>query len=161
MLRIVKTTILASALLLPAGLILAQEAEEEDTPEHVAIEMRQGHMLNFATNLMTLGAMAQGKAEYDAAAATAAAENLDHLSSMHWDYYWLEGTSSEDNPDSAALPAIWENMDDFNAKHEALQEAVATLGTAAGTDLASLQGAMQGVGQACGGCHEKYRAKEE
>ena len=32
---------------------------------------------------------------------------------------------------------------------------------AAGTDLASLQGAMGGVGQACGSCHESYRAKEE
>ena len=159
MLRIIKTTALTTALLLPAGILLAQE--EEDTPEHVAIEMRQGHMLNFARNLMPLGAMAQGNAEYDAAAATAAAENLDHLSSIHWDYYWLEGTSSEDNPDSAALPAIWENMEDFSAKYQALHDAVANLQTAAGTDLASLQGAMGGVGQACGACHESYRVKEE
>ena len=157
--RIAKFAVAASALILPATLALAQE--EDESPEDLAVEMRQGHMLNFAHNLMTLGAMAQEKAEYDAATATAAAENLSHLAAIHWDYYWPEGTSNADREDSGALPAIWENMDDFNAKHEALQQALATLQTAAGTDLASLQGAMQGVGKACGDCHETYRVKEE
>ncbi|EYD73562.1 cytochrome c-554 [Rubellimicrobium mesophilum DSM 19309] len=157
--RLAKTTLLATALLLPAGVLLAQEADE--SPEDLAVEMRQGHMLNFAHNLMALGAMAQEKTAYDAATATAAAENLSHLAAIHWDYYWPEGTSNADRQDTGALPAIWENMDDFNAKHEALQQAVANLQTAAGTDLASLQGAMGDVGKACGGCHETYRAKEE
>jgi cytochrome c556 len=159
--RIVKTTILATALLLPTGFVLAQEAEEEETPEDIAVEIRHGHMLNYAANLQRLGAMAQGNAEYDAAVAQTAADNLVYLASIDQSHYWLPGTAQGEHPESAALPAIWENTEDFNAKNVALREAVTNLQSTAGTDLASLQGAMQGVGQACGACHENYRAKEE
>ncbi|MCB1361156.1 MAG: cytochrome c, partial [Rhodobacteraceae bacterium] len=31
---------------------------------------------------------------------------------------------------------------------------------AAGTDLATLQGAVRGLGGACGGCHQTYRQPE-
>jgi cytochrome c556 len=155
--RLAKLASLATLLALPAGLVLAQE--EEETPEDIAIEIRHGHMLNYAANLQRLGAMAQGNAEYDATVAQTAADNLHHLAMIDQSHYWLPGTSSEDREGSAALPAIWENMDDFNAKQTALQEAAAAMQSAAGTDLASLQGAMQGVGQACGGCHEDYRVK--
>lgn len=155
--RLAKLASLATLLALPAGLVLAQE--EEETPEDIAIEIRQGHMLNYAANLQRLGAMAQGNAEYDAAVAQTAADNLYHLAMIDQSHYWLPGTSSEDREDSAALPALWENIDDVMTKQTALQEAVTALQSAAGTDLASLQGAMQGVGQACGGCHEDYRVK--
>lgn len=159
MIRLVKPAVLATALALPAGLVLAQE--EGESPESIALEIRHGHMLNMAHNLMTLGGMAKGDVEYDSATAQAAADNLNDLAQIHWDYYWPEGTAQGQIEDSAALPAIWEKMDDFEAKRQGLQDAVAKLQSAAGTDLASLQGAMQGVGQACGACHELYRAKEE
>lgn len=162
--RIVKTTILATALLLPTSLVLAQtsaEAEEEDTPEDIAVEIRHGHMLNYAANLQRLGAMAQGNAEYDATVAQTAADNIVYLASIDQSHYWLPGTAEGEHPESQALPAIWENMDDFNAKQAALLEAATALQSSAGTDLASLQGAMGGVGQACGACHESYRVKQE
>ena len=150
---------LSALMALPAGLAFAQE--EDETPEDIAIEIRHGHMLNYAANLQRLGAMAQGNAEYDATVAQTAADNLVYLASIDQSHYWLPGTSSEEHEDSAALPAIWENPDDFQAKNVALQEAVTNLQSTAGTDLAGLQGAMQGVGQACGGCHELYRVKED
>ena len=62
--------------------------------------------------------------------------------------------------DTRALPAIWENMEDFRAKQTALQEATTALQGAAGTDLAVPQAAMGGVGQACGSCHQNYRAEQ-
>ena len=136
-------------------------AQEESTPEQVAVELRQAHMKNFARNLSVLGGMAQGNAEYDAAQAQSAADNLHHFSMIDWDYYWPPGTSSEEIEGTRALPAIWENMEDFQATYAALQEATTALQGAAGTDLASLQGAMGGVGQACGACHENYRAPEQ
>jgi cytochrome c556 len=150
---------LAALLALPAGLAFAQE--EDETPEDIAIEIRHGHMLNYAANLQRLGAMAQGNADYDATVAQTAADNLVYLASIDQSHYWLPGTSSEEHEDSAALPAIWENPDDFLAKQVALRDAVTNLQSAAGTDLAGLQGAMQGVGQACGSCHEQYRVKED
>jgi len=157
--RFAKSAVIATLLALPAGLALAQE--EDETPEDIAIEIRHGHMLNYAANLQRLGAMAQGNAEYDATAAQTAADNLVYLASIDQSHYWLPGTSSEEHENSAALPAIWENMEDFQAKQVALLEAVTGLQSSAGTDLAGLQSAMQGVGQACGSCHEDYRVKEE
>ncbi len=151
-------TILAAAVALSAGLAQGQEGE---TPEALALEMRQAHMINYATNLGRIGGMAQGEVEYDATVAQVAADNLFHLASIHQDHYWLEGTSSEEIEGSAALPVIWENMADFDAKQVALLEATTALQAAAGTDLASLQTALGGVGQSCGGCHETYRARTE
>lgn len=135
-------------------------AQDGPSAEERALEIRQGHMLNYAANLGVLGAMAQGNADYDAAAATVAAENLLYLASIDQGHYWLPGTAQGEIEDSAALPALWENRDDLRAKQQALLEAVTAMQGAAGTDLASLQAAMGPVGQACGACHEAYRAKE-
>ena len=136
-------------------------AQDDITPEDIAVEIRQGHMLNYASQLGVLGPMAQGQADFDSAAAQTAADNLFHLASIDQSHYWLPGTAVGEHPESAALPAIWENMDDFNAKQQALLEAATNLQTVAGTDLASLQGAMGAVGQACGACHENYRQRQE
>jgi len=133
-------------------------AQEGPTPEQQAVNARQSHMQLYAFNLSALGGMAQGSIPYDAADAAAAAENLNHMIQIDQGFYWIPGTSSEEIEGSHALPKIWENMEDFQAKHAALQDAVANLVTAAGTDQATLGAAMGGVGQACGACHQAYRA---
>lgn len=155
--RLIKIACLAATAALTSGAALAQDA----TPEEVALEIRHGHMLNYAANLGVLGAMAKGERDYDAAAAGVAAGNLLNLASIDQTHYWPEGTSNADMEESRALPAIWENMADFNAKNETLLQAVTALQGAAGTDLAALQGAMGAVGQSCGGCHEDYRESDE
>ncbi len=62
--------------------------------------------------------------------------------------------------DTAALPAIWENKADFEAR-------LAKFGTAAKEaegkvkDLDGLKATWAGFAKDnCGGCHEKYRAKK-
>lgn len=149
-----------AALAVAGTVATAVPAQEETTPEQRAVELRQAHMQNNAHNIGALVAMAEGKAEYDAAQAQAAADNLFHLASIQWGYYWPPGTSNEEMEGTRALPAIWEDMAGFEARQAALQEAVTALQGAAGTDLESLQGAMAGVGQACGACHENYRAEQ-
>ncbi len=145
--------LLAAALL--AGAAIAQDGP---SPEEAAVNARENHMQLYGFNLGTLGGMAQGAIPFDAAQATAAAENLNHLVQIDQSGYWLPGTAVGEVEGSQAQPAIWENMEDFRAKHAALQDAVANLVTAAGTDQAGLGAAMGGVGQACGACHQAYRA---
>ena len=59
-----------------------------------------------------------------------------------------------------SLPAIWENSEDFQAKLAAFKEAADGLKAAAASgDAGQVGRAMQGVGQACKGCHDDYRAK--
>ncbi|MGO8801073.1 MAG: c-type cytochrome [Roseiarcus sp.] len=61
--------------------------------------------------------------------------------------------------DTNALPAIWDNKADFNARYVKFgADAAAAL--AAITDEASFKAQMPGVLKNCGGCHELYRAKK-
>jgi cytochrome c556 len=106
--------------------------------------------------------MAQGQTEYDSAAAQAAADAiLANATSTDWEIMWPEGSAQGEVPDSEALPAIWQNPDDFQAKHQALIDAATNLQAVAGTDLASLQAGLGGVGQSCGACHQAYRAPSQ
>jgi len=67
--------------------------------------------------------------------------------------------NSKTGGDTAALPAIWENKADFEAK-------LAKLGTeakAAGpkvTDLDTFKAQMTEVRKNCGGCHQTYRKRQ-
>ena len=59
-----------------------------------------------------------------------------------------------------ALDALWENKPDFNEKMGTLREATANLQDALNSgDMGAFGGAVQGVGQACKGCHDNYRAE--
>lgn len=53
---------------------------------------------------------------------------------------------------------IWENLEEFTTRFAALQDGVAAMQTAAGVDLATLQGALGGVAGACQACHQSSRA---
>ena len=149
------TAIAAGVILaLAAGAVLAQSSAE------AVIKARKAHMQLQAFNLGPLGAMAKGEMPYDAAQASAAAGNLAALVSMNMGRYFPEGSAQGQAEGTRALPAIWENGEDVMAKVAALNEAVTALNATAGTDLASLQGAMGAVGEACGACHKAYRAPE-
>jgi cytochrome c556 len=60
--------------------------------------------------------------------------------------------------DTAALPAVWENKADFEAK---LAKLAADAKAAEGkvTDLDSFKAVMGDVGKDCGGCHRTYRKR--
>ena len=60
--------------------------------------------------------------------------------------------------DTAALPAIWENKADFDAKL-AKFSADAKAAEAKVTDLDSFKAQMGEVGKNCGGCHNTYRKR--
>ena len=59
-----------------------------------------------------------------------------------------------------ALDAIWENGEDFASKLDAFKEATAAFKSAAESgESGEIMGAFRGVGQACKGCHDDYRAE--
>jgi cytochrome c556 len=150
-----------AALVLAAGIALAQE-EERPSPEEMAHQAREHQMNLHAFNLGKIGPMAQGEVEYDAAVAQDAAESINLLAQLlDSELYWIPGSSTEEIDDSRALPAIWEQPEEFAAEIVAFQEAAANLEATAGTDLASLQAAIGPVGEACGSCHENYREPQD
>jgi cytochrome c556 len=67
--------------------------------------------------------------------------------------------TSKTGGETAALPAVWEKMDDFKARFVKMS-ADAKAAAASTKDEASFKAALPTVGQNCGGCHELYRAKK-
>jgi cytochrome c556 len=61
--------------------------------------------------------------------------------------------------DTAALPAIWENKADFDAKL-AKFSADAKAASAKVTNLDTFKAQMSEVGKSCGGCHQPYRKRQ-
>ena len=119
------------------------------------ITQRQNLMKNNQEQMRTLTGMARGQAPFNAATAQAAfqrvAQNAQQIPAL------VPAGSTQGK--TAALPTIWERKADFDA-HATKLEQDAKAAQGAITDQASLQAAIQRVGQNCGGCHEIYRRKE-
>ena len=141
-----------------AGAAAATMAFAQDADR--AIAARQAHMTLFSHNFGPIFMMARERMDYDPEVAQTAADNLAALAAVDQWGYWPEGSDAESVDGTKALPAIWENMDDFWAHRDALIEATATLAEGAGTDLATLQAGFGQVGAACNDCHEDYRESD-
>lgn len=144
---------LALAALVAAGPVAAQSVSD-------TIAARQGQFKLLALHVGPLVAMAQGNMEYDAAVAQAAADNLVRIAGLDQGLLWPAGSDNAAAEGTRALPAIWDDLDDFTAKLVALREASANMQAAAGQDLDALRGALGPVGGACSACHEAYRAPQ-
>ncbi len=130
------------------------------TEQNPAVTARTAHMGLYSFSLGTLGAMVKGETEYDAETAQAAADRLVALSGMDQAGYWPPGTSS-DEVESRALPALFENRDDYDALTRDLNEASMAMADVAGDGVEAIGGQMKSVGDACGACHEEYRKPED
>lgn len=126
--------------------------------ENPAVKARKAHMQLYAHNIGILAGMARGNTEYDADAAVAAASNLADLSHIDETSYWIPGTDNASIDGTRALPALFENLGDVQTKINALNTASVALMETAGNGLDAVQAGVGPVGQACGACHDAYRA---
>ena len=101
-------------------------------------------------------AMAKGEAPFDLEKAkkvfTTFEESGDKAQNLFPD-------NSKTGGETAALPKIWEDKADFNAKLAKLA-ADSKAAAASITDLDSFKAVWTGVIKQCGGCHETYRQKK-
>lgn len=143
-----RPVILALSLSISSGLgVWAQSGDP--------IRQRQDLMKSNQEQVRALTGMARGQTPFNAATAQAAfqriGQNAEQVPALF--------PAGSDRGKTAALPVIWERKADFDARAAKLaQDAKAV--QAGVTDQASLQAAIQRVGQSCGGCHETYRRKE-
>jgi cytochrome c556 len=120
------------------------------------IAARKAVMKEVGGQTKTGGGMAKGEAPYDQTKAQAIlATYVDASAKMPG----LFPPTSKTGGDTAALPAIWENKADFDAKFTKFgADAKAAQGTV--KDLDTFKAAFGGITKNCGGCHETYRAKK-
>ena len=139
-----RLTMMATAL--PAA---AQFQKPED-----AVKYRKGAFTVMANHFSRIGAMANGKAPFDAKIAQSNAELVATLSALPWAGF-IEGTSSGD---TRAKPEIWTEADKFKAGAMKMQEEVAKLNAAAKTgNLDQIKAAFGEAGKSCKACHDNYR----
>jgi cytochrome c556 len=143
---------------LAAAATLVLPAAAQDLP--APVQARQGQFQIMALNIGVLANMARGNAEYDAATAQTAADNLVAISSVDQSFNWPAGTDNAALDGTRALPAIWENLPDVIEKWQAFGAAAEGLAAVAGTGLEPMQAALGPVGGTCGACHDDYRASQ-
>ena len=141
-----RLTTLAIAMVFGAGAVWA------DTD---VIAQRRHLMKNDGIAAKQLFGMAKGKIPFDLAAAQADLKTLAIGASKT---PTLFPDDSKTGGGTAALPAIWENKADFDARFTQFAKDVAAT-QAATVDEASFKAAAPALFKNCGGCHELYKAK--
>lgn len=129
---------------------LAAAAVAQDNP----VAKREQMMKQVGASMGALGAITKGEKLYDAEVVKAALTAISTDMKAFPDQF---PAGSEAN--SAAAPAIWENMDDFKAKSLKLAGDADTILASMPADQAGVAEAMKTLGANCGTCHQTYRLK--
>jgi cytochrome c556 len=120
------------------------------------IAARKQLMKDIGAQTKTGAGMAKGEVPYDQAKAQAIlatyADGGTKMSTLFPD-------NSKTGGDTAALPAVWQNMGDFKGKADKFA-AEAKAAQASVKDLDTFKASFGGLTKNCGGCHETYRAKK-
>ncbi|MEY3923661.1 MAG: hypothetical protein RI915_1308 [Pseudomonadota bacterium] len=140
------TAMLALMLALPAA---AQFAKPED-----AIKYRKASFTVMAAHFGRVGAMASGRAPYDA---KAAAENADIAAAMA-KLPWAAFTAGSDKGDTRAKPEIWKDSAKFKEASDKMQAEMVKLSAAAKAgNVDALKTAFGPAAATCKGCHDNFR----
>ena len=132
---------------LPAA---AQFAKPED-----AVKYRKGAFQVMAAHFGRIGAMANGKAPFDAATAASNAEIVAYMSKLPFAGF-VEGTSGTEK--GTPKPTVWTEKAKFDEGAKKMQDAVAKLAAASkGGTLDTVKAAFTTAADTCKGCHDNYR----
>ena len=160
--RLVKAGVIGAVMLAGASIALPAlgqggPGQDPNRAAQQAIDVRQSVMTLISWNFGPLGGMMRDASAYDADRVQLSADRLSGISPMIVDAFAVD--TREAPLESEALPAVWENHDDFNAKAVVLVDAIAALKTAADADDQEASVAAIGdMAGACRTCHDAYRA---
>jgi cytochrome c556 len=136
-----------AAVALPAA---AQFQKPED-----AVKYRQSAFTVMANHFGRIGAMANGKVPFDAAAAAANADIVATMSKLPFPAF-VDGSDKVAN--THAKPEVWSESDKFKAAATKMQEEVAKLDVAAKSgNLDQLKAQFGATAQSCKACHDHFR----
>lgn len=137
---------MAVAVTLPAH---AQFAKSED-----AVKYRKASFTVMAAHFGRLGAMANGRAPYDAKMAAENADVVLTLSKLPWAAFG-EGT---DKGDTRAKPEIWKEATKYKDAADKMQAEIGKLNVAAKSgNIDALKAAFGPAAASCKACHDNFR----
>lgn len=142
-------TILAAAVVLSSVPAMAQFQKPED-----AAKYRQGAFTVMGAHFGRLGAMANGKAPFDAKLAQDSAAVVEFMSKLPWAGF----TADSQGVKSKAKPDVWTEKAKFDQGAEKMMAEVTKLNAAAKTgNLDALKAAFGETAKTCKACHDAFR----
>jgi len=147
-------TRLASSLALAVGALLALPAAAQFAKPEDAIKYRQSAFFVLGQHFGRLGAMANGRAPYNAAAAAVDAEVAAGASKLPWAAF---GPGTEGGK---AKPEIWKEQAKYKELAEKSMTELGKLQAAAKAgNLDALKAQFEPTGKTCKACHDDFRNK--
>ena len=139
----------AAVLALPATADTLKFGKTED-----AIKYRQNAKFVMSQHFGSLGAMANGRAEFNAATAQQNAVVLEALAAMPWQGF------NQAQEGGKAKPEVWKEKAKFDGLAQDFVTQAGQLAAAAKTgDLAQLKAAFGPAAQTCKACHDSFRSR--
>lgn len=140
---------------LAATLVSLHAAAQFQKPED-AIKYRQSALFVMGQHFGRIGAMANGRAPWDA---KAAADSMAVINAVHKLPFTAFGEGT-DKGNTKALPEVWTKSAAFKSAADKMFGEMAKLDAAVKTGNAdAVKTAFGGVGGSCKGCHDDFRAK--
>lgn len=121
------------------------------------IEDRQAGMKQIGKAMGAFAGIAKGEAAYDAAVVKTNADSM--LEGMKKAFANFTAGSESGPPETYAKAEIWSDPEGFKAAQDTALKAVEAM--AATTDETGFKTALAGLGEACKGCHSKYRRPKD
>jgi cytochrome c556 len=148
-------TLMTAGAVLTAGAVVAAGLSGAD-----ALKDRQAHMKEMGKAAKAIGdSLKAGSADPTVIKPNADKIYTNSKTLLTW---FPKGSGPETGLKTRALPVIWTDTQDFQAKAHDLQVAAANFDAVAGSgDMAKVGPAVKALGQACHACHEKFQAKEK
>lgn len=132
-------------------------AEGAGKPEDL-VKYRQNVMSSLGGHAGAIAKIVKGQVDanhvmHHAEAIAAIAPTVDDI--------WWDNSGYDDYKNTDALPKIWENPDDFQAKIDQFQTAAQDFVKAAETgERGQIIKGFKRLGDSCGACHDNYRYEE-
>lgn len=151
--RNLKTAVLAVTILGLGFSATSLSAAADD-----AIKGRQGCMKSHGASLEIMVPMMKGEKTYDNAAIQATLAK-EEQACADWDKFWGADTQKGETVETYAKPEIWSDPKGFaDAGGKWFQAYTALKAT---SDEASFKAAFPVLGDACKGCHDKFRRPKD
>ena len=148
----IRVTVLAVVCIVMAGGAYAQFAKPED-----AIKYRKSVMFMIAQHFKRMGAVVQGKMDYDKQAFATNAEVVKVLAGLPWEASMVPGS---DKGETTLSPAVFSRETEFKASAQAFEMAAGKLAAASlGDDFDAIKTEFGMVAKSCKACHQSFRTK--
>ncbi len=149
--------IFAALSLVAAALSVSAPASAQFEKSEDAIKYRQSTFFVMGEHFGRIGAMANGKAPFDAKAAQDNAIIVATLAHLPWVAF---GPGTDKGARTKAKPNLWTEQVKFQEHADKMKTATTELAAAAKTNnLDNLKVAFGDAAKSCKACHDNYRAK--